>query len=87
VAIVFGVFTPTEAAGVFSALYAYLVQRVFFTSKSISLKDLPKIFTETLKLSCLSLFVLWQRHPQLANFWVTINQREGFQFSSAAFGK
>jgi len=53
--IVFGVFTPTEAAA-FSAVYAYFVSAYYY--KSISLKDLPKIFTETLKLSCLSLFAL-----------------------------
>ncbi|MGO2355494.1 MAG: TRAP transporter large permease [Marinomonas foliarum] len=53
--IVFGVFTPTEAAA-FSAVYAYFVSAFYY--KSISLKDLPKIFTETLKLSCLSLFAL-----------------------------
>ncbi|NLQ17704.1 TRAP transporter large permease [Marinomonas sp. M1K-6] len=53
--IVFGVFTPTEAAA-FSAVYAYFVSAFYY--RSISLKDLPKIFTETLKLSCLSLFAL-----------------------------
>jgi C4-dicarboxylate transporter, DctM subunit len=53
--IVFGVFTPTEAAA-FSAVYAYFISAFYY--KSISFKDLPKIFTETLKLSCLSLFAL-----------------------------
>ena len=53
--IVFGVFTPTEAAA-FSALYAYFVSAYFY--KTITFRDLPKILIETLKLSCLSLFVL-----------------------------
>jgi len=53
--IVFGVFTPTEAAA-FSAIYAFLVSVFYY--KSIKLKDLLGIFSETLKLSCLSLFAL-----------------------------
>ncbi|KGQ69346.1 C4-dicarboxylate ABC transporter permease [Chelonobacter oris] len=53
--IVFGVFTPTEAAA-FSALYAYFISAYFY--KTISFKDLPNILIETLKLSCLSLFAL-----------------------------
>nr|WP_086939521.1 TRAP transporter large permease [Thaumasiovibrio occultus] len=53
--IVFGVFTPTEAAA-FSAIYAYLISAFYY--KTISYKDLPQIFVETLKLSCLSLFAL-----------------------------
>ncbi|SMB79482.1 TRAP transporter, DctM subunit [Pasteurella testudinis DSM 23072] len=53
--IVFGVFTPTEAAA-FSALYAYFVSAYFY--KTITFRDLPKILIETLKLSCLSLFAL-----------------------------
>ncbi|MGV6988497.1 TRAP transporter large permease [Testudinibacter sp. P80/BLE/0925] len=53
--IVFGVFTPTEAAA-FAALYAYFVSAYFY--KTITFRDLPKILIETLKLSCLSLFAL-----------------------------
>ncbi|BFM50680.1 TRAP transporter large permease [Marinomonas sp. THO17] len=53
--IVFGVFTPTEAAA-FSAIYAFLVSVFYY--KSIKLTDLFGIFSETLKLSCLSLFAL-----------------------------
>lgn len=53
--IVFGVFTPTEAAA-FSAIYAFFVSVFYY--KSIKLKDLLGIFSETLKLSCLSLFAL-----------------------------
>lgn len=53
--IVFGVFTPTEAAA-FSAVYAYLISAFYY--KTISFKDLPQIFVDTLKLSCLSLFAL-----------------------------
>ncbi|WP_386692439.1 MULTISPECIES: TRAP transporter large permease [unclassified Lonepinella] len=53
--IVFGVFTPTEAAA-FSAIYAYFVSAYYY--KTISYKDLPNILIETLKLSCLSLFAL-----------------------------
>lgn len=53
--IVFGVFTPTEAAA-FSAVYAYFVSAYYY--KTITYKDLPKILIETLKLSCLSLFAL-----------------------------
>ncbi|MCJ2375530.1 TRAP transporter large permease [Vibrio sp. ZSDZ34] len=53
--IVFGVFTPTEAAA-FAAIYAFLLS--YFYYRSISLRDLGVIFSETLKLSCLSLFAL-----------------------------
>lgn len=53
--IVFGVFTPTEAAA-FSAIYAYLISAFYY--KSITLRDMPHILVETLKLSCLSLFAL-----------------------------
>lgn len=53
--IVFGIFTPTEAAA-FSAIYAYFVSAYYY--KTITFKDLPNILIETLKLSCLSLFAL-----------------------------
>ncbi len=53
--IVFGVFTPTEAAA-FSAIYAYLISAYYY--KSITFRDMPQILVETLKLSCLSLFAL-----------------------------
>lgn len=53
--IVFGIFTPTEAAA-FSAVYAYFVSAYYY--KTITYKDLPQILIETLKLSCLSLFAL-----------------------------
>lgn len=53
--IVFGIFTPTEAAA-FSAIYAYFISAYYY--KTITYKDLPQIFIETLKLSCLSLFAL-----------------------------
>jgi tripartite ATP-independent transporter DctM subunit len=93
--IVFGVFTPTEAAA-FSALYAYLVSAFYY--KSISLKDLPKIFTETLKLSCLSLFALaaasalgeflvyYQINATVSNFFSGIGNNEYlFLFIIVAF--
>ncbi|MFQ3175601.1 MAG: tripartite ATP-independent transporter DctM subunit [Psychromonas sp.] len=53
--IVFGVFTPTESAA-FSAVYAYCLSAYYY--KTISFKDLPKIFVSTLKISSLSLFAL-----------------------------
>lgn len=53
--IVFGVFTPTEAAA-FSAIYAYAISAYYY--KTITWRDMPKVFVETLKLSCLSLFAL-----------------------------
>lgn len=53
--IVFGIFTPTEAAA-FSAIYAYFVSTYYY--KTITYKDLPAILIDTLKLSCLSLFAL-----------------------------
>lgn len=53
--IVFGVFTPTEAAA-FSAIYAYVISAYYY--KTITWRDMPKVFVETLKLSCLSLFAL-----------------------------
>lgn len=53
--IVFGIFTPTEAAA-FSAIYAYFVSAYYY--KTITYKDLPAILIDTLKLSCLSLFAL-----------------------------
>ncbi len=93
--IVFGVFTPTEAAA-FSAVYAYLVSAFYY--KSISLKDLPKIFTETLKLSCLSLFALaaasalgeflgyYQINATVSNFFSGIgNNKYLFLFIIVAF--
>ena len=93
--IVFGVFTPTEAAA-FSAVYAYFVSAYYY--KSISLKDLPKIFTETLKLSCLSLFALaaasalgeflgyYQINAMVSNFFSGIGNNEYlFLFIIVAF--
>lgn len=53
--IVFGIFTPTEAAA-FSAIYAYFVSVYYY--KTITFGDLPVILVDTLKLSCLSLFAL-----------------------------
>ncbi|PSJ45269.1 C4-dicarboxylate ABC transporter permease [Zobellella endophytica] len=53
--IVGGIYTPTEAAA-FSAVYAYLISAFYY--KTIRLSDLPEIFIDTLKLSCLSLFAL-----------------------------
>jgi len=53
--IVGGIYTPTEAAA-FSAVYAYCIGAFYY--KTIKLSDLPDIFIDTLKLSCLSLFAL-----------------------------
>ena len=53
--IVTGVFTATEAAAI-ATLYALIIG--FFFYRTIKIKDLPEILTDTLKLSCLSLFAL-----------------------------
>jgi tripartite ATP-independent transporter DctM subunit len=53
--IVSGFFTPTEAAAI-ACLYALAISLFFY--RSIKPKDLPRILTETLKLSSLSLFAL-----------------------------
>ena len=53
--IITGIFTATEAAAI-ATLYALIVG--FFVYKTIKMKDLPMILTDTLKLSCLSLFAL-----------------------------
>jgi tripartite ATP-independent transporter DctM subunit len=53
--IITGFFTATEAAAI-ATLYALLVG--FFVYKTIKIRDLPLILTDTLKLSCLSLFAL-----------------------------
>ena len=53
--IITGIFTATEAAAIVT-LYALIVG--FFVYKTIKMKDLPMILTDTLKLSCLSLFAL-----------------------------
>jgi len=53
--IITGIFTATEAAAI-ATLYALIVG--FFVYKTIKIKDLPMILTDTLKLSCLSLFAL-----------------------------
>lgn len=53
--ILFGFFTPTEAAA-FACIYALLVGIFFY--RSIKLSHLPEILIETLKLSSLSLFAL-----------------------------
>jgi len=53
--IVTGVFTATEAAAI-SSLYALILG--FFFYRTIKIKDLPEILTDTLKLSCLALFAL-----------------------------
>ena len=53
--IVFGWFTPTEAASI-ACLYALVVGMFFY--KTITLKKLPGILIETMKLSALSLFAL-----------------------------
>ncbi len=53
--IITGFFTATEAAAI-ATLYALIVG--FFVYKTIKIRDLPVILTDTLKLSCLSLFAL-----------------------------
>ena len=53
--IVTGIFTATEAAAI-ATLYALIIG--FFFYRTIKIKDLPEILTDTLKLSCLSLFAL-----------------------------
>lgn len=53
--IVTGWYTPTEAAG-FACVYALLIG--LFVYKTLTIKMLPQIITETLKLSSLSLFAL-----------------------------
>lgn len=53
--IITGFFTATEAAAI-ATLYALIVG--FFVYKTIKIRDLPIILTDTLKLSCLSLFAL-----------------------------
>jgi tripartite ATP-independent transporter DctM subunit len=53
--IISGFFTATEAAAV-ASLYTLLIS--MFIYKTIKLKDLPKILTDTLALSSLSLFAL-----------------------------
>ena len=53
--IVTGLYTPTEAAG-FACIYAFLIG--FFVYKTLTIKILPLIIKETLKLSSLSLFAL-----------------------------
>ncbi|ONI47597.1 C4-dicarboxylate ABC transporter permease [Candidatus Epulonipiscium fishelsonii] len=53
--IVSGLFTPTESAA-FACIYALIVGIFFF--KTIKISALPRILTETMKLSSLSLFAL-----------------------------
>ncbi len=53
--IITGIFTATEAAAI-ATLYALIVG--LFVYRTIKIKDLPMILTDTLKLSCLSLFAL-----------------------------
>lgn len=53
--IISGFFTATEAAAV-ASLYTFVISVFFY--KTIKLSDLPKILTETLSLSSLSLFAL-----------------------------
>ncbi len=53
--IITGFFTATEAAAV-ASLYTLLISMFFY--KTIKLADIPKILTETLSLSALSLFAL-----------------------------
>ncbi len=78
--IIFGWYTPTEAAA-FATLYALFIS--LFVYKTIKLKDLGRIFADTLKLSCLSLFALsaasalgevlsyLQIHAHVAQFFLT----------------
>src|SRR5699024_296398 len=53
--IISGIFTATEAAAV-ASIYTLLVSMFFY--KTLKVKDLPKIFADTLGLSSLSLFAL-----------------------------
>ncbi|MGL4998711.1 MAG: TRAP transporter large permease [Fusobacteriaceae bacterium] len=53
--IITGWYTPTEAAG-FACIYAFFIG--FFVYKTLTIKMIPLIIKETLKLSSLSLFAL-----------------------------
>lgn len=53
--IITGWYTPTEAAG-FACIYAFFIG--FFVYKTLTIKMIPQIIKETLKLSSLSLFAL-----------------------------
>lgn len=53
--IITGFFTATEAAAI-ASIYTLLISMFFY--KTLKLKDLPKIFADTLALSSLSLFAL-----------------------------
>lgn len=50
-----GIFTPTEAAAV-SAVYAFVV--VVFIYKDLKLKEIPKVLTESAKLSVTLMFII-----------------------------
>jgi len=50
-----GIFTPTEAAAV-SAVYAFLV--AVFIYKDITLKDVPKVLTESAKTTAMLMFII-----------------------------
>ncbi|MBM7095707.1 TRAP transporter large permease [Bacillus sp. H-16] len=53
--IISGIFTATEAAA-FASVYTFLISMFFY--KTLKLKDMPKVLTDTLMLSSLSLFAL-----------------------------
>ena len=55
-----GIFTPTEASSV-AAAYAFILS--FFVYKSIKLKDLPKIITDTVLSTAIVVFIMSASSP------------------------
>ena len=73
-----GIFTPTEAAAV-SAVYAFLI--AVFVYKDITLKDVPKVLTESAKTTAMLMFIIANAYlfafvltteqiPQAASEWI-----------------
>ena len=73
-----GIFTPTEAAAV-SAVYAFLI--AVFVYRDISLKDVPKVLTESAKTTAMLMFIIANAYlfafvltteqiPQAASEWI-----------------
>lgn len=67
--IVFGVFTPTEA-GVIAVVYAFIVS--FFIYRELKLKDLPKILTNSARITAVVLLVVGA--ATAAGYLITIAQ-------------
>jgi C4-dicarboxylate transporter DctM subunit len=74
-----GIFTPTEAAAV-SAVYAFVV--AVFIYKDIKLADVPKVLTDSAKMTAMLMFVIANAYvfanvltteqiPQAASTWIT----------------